>query len=119
MAAEKNFENRLKKYLDQKGVWYIKYWAGAKFTKEGIPDILACINGRFYGIEVKAPNGKPTMVQLVTLKKIDKAGGYGLLLYPEDFEDFKTWLNAGSPTTSTFYRRNLLNQSNWFKKLMG
>ena len=62
MAAEKNFENKLKNYLKAQGAWYIKYWAGAAFTKEGIPDILACIKGKFYGIEVKAANGKPTFI---------------------------------------------------------
>ena len=40
MAAEKNFENKVKKYLKEQGAWFIKYWGGAAFTKAGIPDPL-------------------------------------------------------------------------------
>ena len=115
MAAEKNFENRIKEYLKQKGAWYIKYWAGSKFTKEGIPDILACVNGIFYGIEVKAKNGKPSLIQLVTLRKIRKSGGVGVLLYPRDWLGFREMVNNGE--TNLWYAENIQMQEEWFKKL--
>lgn len=53
MAAEKNFENKIKGFLKDHGCWFLKYWGGAAYTKSGIPDILACCNGKFLGIEVK------------------------------------------------------------------
>lgn len=115
MAAEKNFENKIKAYLNNIGSWYIKYWAGAKFTKEGIPDILACINGSFYGIEVKAANGSPTMIQLVNLVKIRHAGGIGILLYPKDFKDFKAYVSGEN---NTWYADNIALQNQWYKKLL-
>lgn len=74
MAAEKNFENKIKGFLKDHGCWFLKYWGGAAYTKSGIPDILACCNGKFLGIEVKAKNGKPSELQLYNLKKIDEAG---------------------------------------------
>ena len=40
MAAEKNFENKVKKFLKDKGAWVLKYWGGAAYTKSGIPDLL-------------------------------------------------------------------------------
>lgn len=89
MAAEKNFENKVKKYLKDNGAWFLKYWAGAAYTKSGIPDILACVNGCFVAIEVKAPNGKPSELQLYNLREIEKAGGYAFLLYPKQWDDFK------------------------------
>ena len=89
MAEEKDFENKVKNYLFHIGAWYLKYWAGAEYTKEGIPDILACVDGRFFGIEVKATNGRPKLLQLVKLRKIRKAGGIGILLYPKDFDEFQ------------------------------
>lgn len=97
MTAEKNFENQIKAFLKDQGCWFVKYWSGCgaggkKFTKDGIPDILACVNGQFVGIEVKAPKGKPSELQLWNLKKIDDSGGYGILLYPKDFELFKTFI---------------------------
>lgn len=93
MAAEKNFENRIKKYLHDNGAWFLKYWAGAAYTKSGIPDILACVNGYFVAIEVKAPNGKPSELQLYNLREIEKAGGYAFLLYPKDWDKFKRFID--------------------------
>lgn len=116
MAEEKNFENRIKDFLVNKGAWFIKYWAGAKFTKEGIPDILACVNGYFYGIEVKAKNGKPKLIQLVTLRKIREAGGIGLLLYPKDIENFKSFVTR-HPLNNDWYKENIRLQEDWFNKL--
>ena len=50
MASEKNFENRIKFFLKSNNCYFIKYWGGGEFTKAGVPDILACCNGRFLGI---------------------------------------------------------------------
>lgn len=89
MAAEKEFEKKVKKFLTEEGCWFIKYWGGGGFTKSGIPDILCCCKGHFLGIELKASTGKPSELQLYHLNKIDEAGGLGILLYPEDFQTFK------------------------------
>ena len=88
MAAEKQFENKITKYLESKGCWYVKYFANS-FTKSGIPDILACVNGYFVAIEVKASNGKPSELQYFHRDKIRAAGGISIILYPEYFEEFK------------------------------
>lgn len=89
MAAEKNFENRVKKFLKDEGAWFVKYWGGGHFTKSGIPDLLVCFKGQFIGLELKAPTGKASDLQKNCLKQIDKAGGLAILLYPEDFGKFK------------------------------
>ena len=91
-AAEKNFENRVKNYLKDKGAWVLKYWGGAAYTKSGIPDLLVCFEGWFLGIELKAPKGKPSELQLYNLREIEKAGGIGILLYPKDYEQFKQFI---------------------------
>lgn len=88
MAAEKNFENKIKHHLTEIGAWFIKYWAGAEYTKSGIPDILACLNGIFLGIEVKAASGKPSDLQIVNIREIRKAGGIAIILYPYDYDTF-------------------------------
>ena len=92
MASEKNFENKIKKFLEAQGAWFIKYWAGAQFTKSGIPDILCCVNGYFVAIEVKAKNGKPSELQLYNVRKIREAGGIAIVLYPDQFEEFKRFM---------------------------
>lgn len=89
MAAEKNFENRVKAFLKAQGCWFIKYWGGGQFTKAGVPDLLVCCNGHFLAVELKAPNGKPSPLQLHTINEIIDAGGTALVLYPSGFEDFK------------------------------
>lgn len=89
MAQEKTFENKIKKFLEAEGCWYIKYWAGSQFTKAGVPDILACVNGFFVGIEVKAQNGKPSELQMHTIQKIRKAGGFAWVVYPSAFNELK------------------------------
>ena len=88
IAAEKNFENKIKKFLEENGCWYVKFFANA-YTKVGVPDILACVNGHFVGIEVKAPNGKPSKLQLYNIDQIKKSGGIAMVLYPKDFDSFK------------------------------
>lgn len=88
MAQEKQFENRIKKFLKDNNCWHIKYFANA-FTQSGIPDILACVNGHFVGIEVKAEKGKPSELQIYHQQKIRESGGLSYILYPKDFEEFK------------------------------
>lgn len=92
MAQEKNFENKIKGFLKEQGAWFIKYWAGSKFTKDGIPDILCCIDGHFVAIEVKAQNGTPSELQLYNIREIRKAGGFSFVLYPSGYEKFKKFV---------------------------
>lgn len=94
MAAEKNFENKIKAYLKSKGAWFVKYWAGAQFTQAGIPDLLVCYKGKFIAIEVKAAGGHPSELQLYNLRKIEAAGGKGFLLYPDGWGSFKQYIES-------------------------
>lgn len=93
MAQEKNFENRLKKFLEDEHCWFVKFFANS-FTKKGIPDILVCCNGYFVAVEVKAQNGKPSELQKWNIKKINEACGIGVVLYPDQFEDFKKLIHC-------------------------
>lgn len=92
MAAEKTFENKIKKFLEDNGCWYVKYFAN-RMTKVGVPDILACVNGYFVAIEVKAPNGKASELQWWNVDKIREAGGIAVVLYPDQFDEFKERIN--------------------------
>ena len=91
IAQEKTYENKIKKFLDDRGAYYVKFFANA-YTKSGIPDILCCINGYFVGVEVKAQNGIPSELQLFNIKKINAAGGFAFVLYPSAFDQFKTFV---------------------------
>ena len=118
MAAEKNFENKVKKFLKEQGCYFIKYWGGGAFTKSGVPDLLVCYNGYFVGVELKAENGKPSELQIHNLNEINKSGGYGILLYPEKFNQFKQliWLlkypfcNDECLNATDYFQENFYNQ---------
>lgn len=95
---EKDFEKQVKEFLKDKGCWFIKYWSGnaqngKKFTKDGVPDLLVCCNGYFLGIELKAEKGKPSALQLWNIEQIRAADGIAIVLYPEQFENFKHMIN--------------------------
>jgi Holliday junction resolvase len=102
--------------MKDRGGWFLKYWGGAAYTKKGIPDLLACLDGVFFGIEVKAPDGEPTELQLVNLQKIRDAGGYGVLLYPKDFSQFKE-LVEHKEKSNAWYLENIQEQMRWKEKL--
>lgn len=53
----------------------------------GIPDFLVCHCGRFIGIEAKAGKGRPTELQLSNLRRIDEAGGIGLVINENNIEE--------------------------------
>ena len=88
MAQEKQFENKIKKYLSERGAWVFKV-AGGGFQRSGVPDLVCCLNGKFLGIEVKASNGRLSELQLWNIEQIKKAGGVAMVLYPEQWEEFK------------------------------
>ena len=72
----------------------MKFFANA-YTKSGIPDILCCCNGYFVAVEVKAPNGRPSELQKMNIRKINnESGGFGVILYPDQFDDFKKLIQA-------------------------
>lgn len=87
MAEEKTFENKIKKYLKSKNIWHVKFFANG-FTKRGVPDILACVNGYFVAIEVKSATGKPSPLQVRNVDLIRESGGIAIILYPDGYSDF-------------------------------
>ena len=48
---------------------------GGMYGTAGIPDIIACVDGRFVAFEVKAETGRLSRLQEVTLGRIRDAGG--------------------------------------------
>lgn len=96
MVREKVFENQIKFFLKElPNTWFYKNWGGG-YSVSGIPDIIACVNGKFVGIEVKAEDGHPSALQLRNISLIEKSKGIGLIIYPKDFEMLKSLLKAVS-----------------------
>lgn len=93
MAEEKNFENRVKAFLKEQGCWHLKTWSGG-FQRSGIPDLIICCKGNFIGVELKASNGKVSELQKYELEEIRNSGGAAMVLYPEGFEKFKSYIRS-------------------------
>lgn len=80
MKTPESYEKaEIKTYLKSLGTrcWYFMPQQ-AGFGLSGVPDIIACINGRFYAIEVKRPGKLPTLLQDKRMQEIKAAGGYAL-----------------------------------------
>lgn len=107
MAAEKTFENKIKAWLKDHGCYFVKFFAN-RMTKTGVPDILACVNGRFVGIEVKAQNGRPSELQKYNIKKIREAGGLAFIVYPSGWDELKTILEGILKDTFTIEGKEIL-----------
>lgn len=67
-------------------------------------------------IEIKAPRGEPSELQLYHLENIRKAGGRGILLYPKDFDNFKEFV-ADTEKGNSWYLDNIEFQDQWKEKL--
>lgn len=85
---EKAVENKIKKWLKDKNYWFFKVH-GSIFQPSGIPDILACINGKFVAIEVKrTKGGVVSPLQKAQIAKIKENGGIaGVANSMEEFLD--------------------------------
>lgn len=74
--------------IKPKGYWE-KRFGGGKFSKNGLPDMHIVVNGKSIECELKAPNGKPSELQLFMINQINSSGGIAMVLYPKDFDAFK------------------------------
>lgn len=74
---EQKLQGKIMQYLRSIGAYVVKVNLA---TRNGVPDILCCVEGRFVGIEVKV-GGQPTELQRINLEKIRRAGGISLVAY--------------------------------------
>ena len=90
---EKTFELQVRLFLtDDCKCWVLKTWSNG-VQREGVPDLLVCCNGFFLGVEIKAERGRPSSLQEREIKKIRESYGIGIVLYPDQFDDFKELIN--------------------------
>lgn len=77
MAAtpEKKVKDKVRKILAEAGA-YVFTPATHGYGTSGVPDIVGCYRGRFFAIECKAGNNRPTALQMKNLTTIASKGGY-------------------------------------------
>ena len=87
------------KHLKAMGAYYF-YPVPGGYGRSGVPDIIGCHKGKFFGIECKAGKNKTTPLQDKNLSDISSAGGIALVIN-EDNMDNTTALVWGDSPTST------------------
>ena len=75
MTPEAKVKKAVKKMLDDRGAYYFMPATGG-YGRSGVPDIVGCHKGIFFGIECKAGDNQPTALQLRELDKIQMHEGY-------------------------------------------
>ena len=80
-TPEKKVKRKIVDILKQYGMYYF-YPVTGGYGASGVPDIVACYNGWFIGIEVKADlkKNKPTALQQKNLSEIAQHGGVALVI---------------------------------------
>ncbi len=79
MTPEAKVKSKVVKHLKNMGAYYF-FPATGGYGKSGVPDIVGCYNGLFFGIECKAGNNKATALQLKNLSEITQAGGIASII---------------------------------------
>ena len=91
-SSETNLKNRVIDFLRKE---YPKAWfyKSADRWTSGIPDLILCIEGKFYEVELKVNRNKPTRIQQYVLNKIQSAGGRSVVCRSVD--EVKKFLKEG------------------------
>ena len=79
MTPEGKVKEKAKRILDRIGAYYFMPATGG-YGRNGVPDIVGCLNGVFFAIECKANGGRPTALQLREIDRINVAGGFAIVV---------------------------------------
>lgn len=76
---EQTIQHNIIKFLESNGYYVVKV---IQASKAGVPDLLACVNGRFVALEVKKPDTvkNTSKLQVYNLNKIKESGGNGYVV---------------------------------------
>jgi len=83
MTPEKKVKQKVAKQLKEMGAYFF-YPATGGYGRSGVPDIVGCYKGMFFGIECKAGKNKLTALQERELVLITRAAGLGVVVNEEN-----------------------------------
>lgn len=90
-VSEKWVKAQVVKMLKDLDAYYF-YPVASGYMRTGVPDIVACLNGRFLGIECKANGNKTTEIQDRNLVEIKKNGGIAMVVDENNLDELKEYL---------------------------
>ena len=94
MTPEAKVKKKVVEQLKQLRAYYF-YPVTGGYGRSGVPDIIGCYEGLFFGIECKAGNNKPTPLQEKNLKEIRGAGGLDMVVNEDNMhtvmDELREW----------------------------
>lgn len=76
---ESHLQSKCIKILRDKGHYVVNVHGGG-WGNKGCPDLIACINGKFYAFELKVGDNEPSTEQKIHLKRVLTSGGKSYII---------------------------------------
>lgn len=89
MTPEAKVKKQVKKVLDEINCYHFSPLTGG-YGRSGVPDIIACVKGKFVAIECKAGKGTTTALQKYNIEKINTAGGLAIVINESNIDSLLT-----------------------------
>jgi hypothetical protein len=87
-TPEGRVKAKVKALLKKYNIYHFMPATGG-YGRSGVPDIIACVRGRFLAIECKAGAGKLTALQERELATIEEAGGISYVINETSLESLE------------------------------
>ena len=88
-------EGKVKKKVTDLLLKYCAYYfkpATGGYGRSGIPDIVGCVNGKFFAIECKAGAKQPTLLQHTEIENIRLHKGVAFVINEDNLRILEEWL---------------------------
>ena len=85
MTPEAKVKKKVVAQLKEMGAYYF-YPVTGGYGFSGVPDIVGCYRGMFFGIECKAGSNKPTPLQDRNLTDIKKQNGIAIVINEKNID---------------------------------
>lgn len=85
-TPESKVKKKVVAILKALGAYYF-YPVTGGYGGSGVPDIVGCHHGKFFGIECKAGKNKPTPLQEKNLSAIAATGGIAMVVNEDNIND--------------------------------
>jgi Holliday junction resolvase len=89
MTPEAKVKKKVVAQLKEMGAYYF-YPVTGGYGVSGVPDIVGCYRGMFFGIECKAGSNKPTPLQDKNLTDIKKQRGIAVVINEKNIDGIRT-----------------------------
>lgn len=102
MSLESNLQTKIIAYLKSQGA-VVDNIHGSEY-QASVSDLLICYRGRYIALEAKGPDGSIRPGQRRRLRKVQKAGGIGEMVYGlEKVKEILRSINEGQEWHNTTY----------------